>query len=232
MFRKSQNHPINEGWELFSGVPEFVSTNVLSKGHLRNFPSGGVLFSFGDPAKEVFLLTKGHVKITQVTKNGEEVVLRLDSPGRIIGSLAIGLPGIHNSTAQAIEESKAFVWDAYTFGAALSQFPVLARNLQRILQQRIAELEQRVCDVETTKASPRLARQLVRLMKQIGRKRNGEIELNVPHELLAEMTAMTQFTVSRLLSEWQAQGVVRVRRGAITIRSYSALKCLFQESRG
>ena len=85
--------------------------------------------------------------------------------------------------------------------------------------------------VETAKASPRLARQLVRLLKQIGRKRNGEIELNVPHELLAEVTAMTQFTVSRLLSEWQAQGVVRVRRGAITIRSYSVLKCLFQESR-
>ena len=232
MSQKSPNHPINGGSELFSGLPEFVSATLLSRGHARNFLAGDALFSFGDPAREVFLLTQGRVKITQVTKNGDEVILRLDSPGTMIGSFAMGPEGMHNSTAQAIEESKTLVWDTHTFVAALTQFPALERNVQRILQQRVAEMEQRVCDLETAKASPRLARQLVRLLKQIGQKRNGEIEVNVPHELLAEMTAMTQFTVSRFLSEWQAQGVVRVRRGAITIRNYRALKCLSQESRG
>lgn len=229
---QGQGHLTMGSWELFSDISESVSTCILSRGHLRNFPSGEVLFSFGDTAKEVFLLTQGRVKITQVTKEGEEVVLRLDSPGGIIGSPCMGRQAMHNSTAQAIEESKTFFWDAHTFAAALNQFPVLERNVQRILEQRIHEIERRVCDLETARASPRLARQLVSLLKQIGKKRNGEIEIEVTHELLAGMASMTESTVSRFLCEWQAQGVVRVRRGLVTIRSYSALKCLSQESRG
>jgi len=231
MVQKSQKLPTTKILELFSDIPESVSTNLLSRGRFRDFPSGDVLFCFGDPAKEVFLLTEGRVKITQVTKNGEEVILRLDSPGDLIGSLGMHLGGTHNATAQAIEESKALVWDAQTFNDALSRSAVLERNTQRFLERRIYELEQRFCEVATARASARLARELVRLLKQIGQKRNGQREIRIPHEWVAEMAAMSQFTVSRFLAEWERRGVVSVKHGTITIQNYKSLKGLCRESR-
>jgi CRP/FNR family transcriptional regulator, nitrogen oxide reductase regulator len=157
MLQKSQELPKAKILELFSDTPEPVSTNLLSKGRFRHFLSGEVLFCFGDLAKEVFLLTHGRVKITQVTKNGEEVVLRLDSPGDLVGPLGMHLAGTHNSTAQAIEESQALVWDVNTFKDALNRSPILERNTQHFLERRISELEQRFCEVATAKASSRLA---------------------------------------------------------------------------
>jgi CRP/FNR family transcriptional regulator, nitrogen oxide reductase regulator len=229
MFQTSQKRSIT--LELFSEIPEPISASVLSVGRFRNFPSGEVLFCLGDPAKEVFLLIQGRVKTTQVTENGDEVILRLEAPGDLLGSIGMDLQGRHNSTAQAIEESKALVWDTNTFKAALSRFPILERNTQRILEQRICELEQRFCEVATAKASVRLARELLRLQKLIGRKRNGQSEIKIPHEWVAEMAAMSEFTVSRFLAEWERQGVVSVRHGTIAIQDYKSLKSLCRKPR-
>ena len=227
MLQKSQKLPTTKILELFSDVPESVSTNLLSRGRFRDFSSGDVLFCLADPAKEIFLLTEGRVKITQVTQNGEEVILRLDSPGDLIGSLGMLLGETHNASAQAIEESKAIVWDAGTFKDALSRSPILERNTQRFLERHIYEL----CEVATVRASSRLARELVRLLKQIGQKRNGQREIKIPHEWVAEMAAMSQFTVSRFLAEWERRGVVSVRHGTIAIQNYKSLKSLCRESR-
>ncbi len=231
MFQKGQKRSITKILELFSEIPEPISASVLSMGRFRNFPSGEILFCLGDPAKEVFLLIEGRVKTTQVTKNGEEVILRLESPTDLFGSLGMDLQGRHNSTAQAIEESKALVWDTNMFKAALSRFPILERNMQGILERRIRELEQRFCEVATEKASARLAGELLRLQKQIGRKRNGQREIKIRHEWVAEMAAMSEFTVSRFLAEWERQGVVSVRHGTIAIQDYKSLKSLCREPR-
>ena len=231
MLQKGQKLPTTMILELFSDVPEPVSANLLSKGRFRDFLSGDVLFCLGDLAKEVFLLTQGRVKKTQVTKNGEEIILRLDSPGDLIGSLGMYFGGTHNSTAQAIEGSQALVWDVNTFKDALHRSPILVRNTQRFLERRISELEQKFCEVATAKASSRLARELVRLLKQIGQTRNGQREIKIPHEWVAEMAAMSQFTVSRFLAEWERRGVLSVRHGTIAIQNYKSLKCLCRESR-
>jgi CRP/FNR family transcriptional regulator, nitrogen oxide reductase regulator len=231
MFQKGEKRSITKILELFSQIPEPISASVLSMGRFRNFPSGEILFCLGDPAKEVFLLIEGRVKTTQLTKNGKEVILRLESPTDLFGSLGMDLQGRHNSTAQAIEESKALVWDTNMFKAALSRFPILERNTQGILERRICELEQRFCEVATEKASTRLARELLRLQKQIGRKRNGQREIKIRHEWVAEMAAMSEFTVSRFLAEWERQGVVSVRHGTIAIQDYKSLKSLCREPR-
>lgn len=226
MLQKSKEFASTKILDLFSDIPEPLSASFVSKGHFRSFLTGDVLFWFGDPATEVFLLTQGRVKMTQVTKDGEEIILRLDSQGDLIGSLGMQPAATHDSTAQAIEEGQALVWDAGTFRDALRRIPMLERNTQQVLERRLHELEQRFCEVATAKASSRLARELVRLLKQIGQKRDGQIEIKIPHEWVAALAAMSQFTVSRFLAEWERQGVLSVRHGTIAIENYKSLKRL------
>jgi len=132
----------------------------------------------------------------------------------------------HSATAQALQDCEVLVWSAVTFEAALERFPVLQRNAERIIQRRLKELESRFCEVATELASPRLAHALVRLTDQIGHKVNSHVEINVSQEALAQMTAMTSFTVSRLLTDWENQGMLRVRRKAIEIHSFLPLLSL------
>ena len=230
MFRESKKTQTFKGDNLFAGLPDSVCREVLSTARPREFKRKDFIFSAGSAAEKVFLLTKGNVRIIQVTERGEEVTLRFDKPGDIIGTLKTRPQGTHETSAQAIWESEALVWDTPTFEAALNRFPILQANTQRILELRIQEMERKVVETSTAKASSRLALELVRLVRQIGRKSNGKIQVAIPHEWLAEMTAMTQYNVSRILSKWQRQGVVSVRRGIIDIQNYDGLKLLCQES--
>jgi len=67
------------------------------------------------------------------------------------------------------------------------------------------------------KAATRLARELVRMLPQIGRKVDGALEINLSREELAQMTAITTFTVSRLLTRWERQGIVSLRPQSVKV---------------
>src|ERR1035441_9985609 len=73
---------------------------------------------------------------------------------------------------------------------------------------------------------PRVARQLLRLEEQIGRRVNGAIEIGLSREELAQMTGTTLFTVSRLFSAWEALGMVRPGRESVSIRDVPMLRAI------
>lgn len=217
--------------ELFEGLPSSVCTNILSSARPREFMCRDVMFFAGDPIREVVLLTDGRVKITQLSENGTEVILRLTFPGKVVSPLAL-VPGrTHSSTAIALQAGELLAWDAATFEAALERFPALRRNATSIMERRICEIEKRFCEISTGTASPRLANGVVRLLDQIGHKVNGHFEVNISQEVLAEMTAMTSFTASRVLTNWEQQGLVNLRREVIEVRNVPGLLKLCQVKR-
>jgi CRP-like cAMP-binding protein len=221
-----EKNPLVEMSELFADLPSSVCAEIVATARPRDYACRQVMFFAGDPIKETLLLTDGRAKIMQLGENGSEVLLRFTVPGEVIGELGL-LPGSkHSSTAQALQDCKVLVWGAATFEAALERFPILQRNAERILARRLDELERRFCEVATELASPRLAHTLVRLIDQMGHKVNSHVEIKVSQEALAQMTAMTSFTVNRLLTNWENQGMLRVRREAIEIHSFLPLLSL------
>ncbi len=55
------------------------------------------------------------------------------------------------------------------------------------------------------------------LGSQIGRRVDGALEINLLREELAQMTAITTFTVSRLLTSWESQGIVSLRPQSVKV---------------
>ena len=218
-----EKNPSLEMSELFADLPSSVCAEIVATARPRDYACRQVMFFAGDPIKETLLLTDGRAKIMQLGENGSEVLLRFTVPGEVIGELGLVPGSKHSSTAQALQDCKVLVWGAATFEAALERFPILQRNAERILARRLDELERRLA---TEMTSPRLAHALVLLIDQIGHKVNGHVEINVSQEALAKMTAMTSFTVSRLLTNWENQGMLRVRREAIEIHSFLPLLSL------
>ncbi len=68
-------------------------------------------------------------------------------------------------------------------------------------------------------AQQRLAYVLTNLAQGIGQQVPDGIELDVRNEELANEANVTPFTASRMLSEWQRQGILRKTRGKILLLS-------------
>jgi CRP-like cAMP-binding protein len=221
-----EKSPSLEMSELFVGLPSSVCTEIAATARPRDYACRQVMFLAGDPIKETILLTDGRAKILQLAESGSEVILRFTVPGEVIGELGLVPGSTHSSTALALQNCKVLVWGAESFEAALERFPILQSNTERILARRLDELERRFCEVATETASPRLAHALVRLTDQIGHKVYDHVEINVSQEALAQMTAMTSSTVNRLLTNWENQGLLKVRREAIEIHRFLRLLSL------
>ncbi len=214
---------------LFSGISPTDYATIQRAARIDHFPRNEMLHLEGDPAERVLLLTSGLVKTTKIGQGGEEVILRLAGPGDFLGVEGLIWCDKHCSTAQAFRACRALVWKAQAFRELTKRFPVLHQNLGLILGEHLRELEDRFREVATEKVGPRVALQLLRLAKTVGRAVNGEVEIGLSREDLAQMTGTTLFTVSRLLSEWQLRGVVKPRRNAVVLCDIQSLRAIAQE---
>jgi CRP-like cAMP-binding protein len=215
---------------LFSGILPEDYSRIASSARVKEFERGEMLYVGGDSVQQVLLLTSGFAKISQFGLSGTEVILRLSVPGDVLGAMGLFTTGLHFTTCQAFRSCRALVWDASTFKALVTRYPVLHQNMVRILSEDLLELQERFREVATERVGPRVARQLVRLLKRIGRSVNGAVEVSLTREELAQMTGTTLFTVSRLLSAWEALGMVRPRREAVTICNVQSLRAMAEES--
>ena len=184
----------------------------------------------GDTVEQVLLLISGFVKVTQLGPRGTEVILRLSAPGDVLDAVGLCSTGRHCTTAQAIRGCGALVWDGGIFKDLVERLPVLHQNMTRLICGHLQELEERFRELTTERVAPRVARQLIRLQEQVGSPQQGEVEIGLSREGLAQMTGTTEYTVSRLLSAWEAHGLVTCRRESLMISDVRALRKVFEEN--
>lgn len=211
---------------LFSGIAKDDCAQVVSRAQERCFLPRRTIFSQGDPIGHVVLVLSGCVKITQLGPNGQEVILRINGPGEILG---LCTKRSHGSTAQTVEPTVILMWEASHFEAACERFPLLRHNAARALEQRLNDMDARFCEVSTKKVSPRLSSELLRLLHQIGKRTDGQVKIALSRKELAQLTGTTLFTVSRLLCRWETLGIVSARREAVLVRDLPTLVELSQE---
>lgn len=216
-------------FSVFTNLSASEFKEVTSAAHEKLLPRRETIYVEGDPIREVFLLTSGCVKVTQLGPNGQEVILRLNGPSELIGAQGLSAGKHHLATARAIQTSTALVWEASVFESISDRIPSLRRNTARILGERLQEMEERFREISTQKVAPRLGHQLIRLLNQLGRGSDQVVEIGLSREELAQLTGTTLFTVSRLLSQWEKLGIVSSRREAVVVCDVQALTALSEE---
>jgi len=218
-------------YSLFSAMPATDRDEIVSAAREKPFLPGEAIFLEGDPVRQISLLTSGHVKMTQLSQNGLEVILRVCGPGEIIGVFSDRRLVSHCSSARAMESSMVLVWETDVFEALMSRFPTLRHNIMQIICERLSKMEERFREISTEKVAVRLSKEIVRLLKQVGQSIDGGFEIRLSREELAQLTGTTVFTVSRLLSMWERRGIVRTQtqNRSVKVSNFQNLEKLFEQ---
>lgn len=211
---------ILSGTPLFRELPSADLDRVLKDASLFRIEPGGRAFHQGDPARTFQVLLKGRLKLSQVTADGQQVTLRYITPGEMFGGIAALNDQPFPASAEAIAPSLAVRWDRDVFQAQMQALPGLAFSLLRVLSARFAEAQARFRELATERVERRVARTLLRLAHQTGRRTEEGVLLDLPlsRQDLAELTGTTQFTVSRILSDWERRGLVEAGRARVVVR--------------
>jgi CRP-like cAMP-binding protein len=205
---------------LLRGIDRAGIEEVLAAAHVRALDADAYYFVEDDPAETAYLLLKGKVKLTQVTLDGQQVILGYLSPGRVYGIIAILKKVNYPVSAQAVGECRALAWDQTTLNQLMGQYPLIALNSLHIMAGQIREFQNRVRDLSTKRVETRVARAILRLANQTGKKVSEGVLIDLPlsRQDLAEMTGTTLYTVSRIMHEWEKQEIIQSKRRQIVIR--------------
>lgn len=214
---------------LFAEISSQECSSILDAARARSFSRGQTIYFEGDHLRQVMLLTSGSAKMVQFGEDGSAVILRLCGPGELIGTLGLSLQQRYRCTSQALTPCTAMIWESKVFESLSCRFPALRLNVASILYKLLEDMEDRFREISTQCVACRLCRQILRLVEQVGIPSNGAMEIQMTREDLAQLIGTSLFTVSRLLSKWDRQGIVVTRREGFSLTNVAALKNLIVE---
>lgn len=193
---------------------------ILSNSVERSVEDGSFFFMQGDKAAYLYVLLSGQIKLLQSNPNGQQVNLRTIYPFQMFGALGIvRSQAAYPASAQALEDSSALAIKSELLHEMIKTRPYLSFDLMNLMTSYIQEMQERYRELATERVEQRVANALIRLAGQSGFRAENDsgIDLSFSRQDVAEMTGTTLYTVSRLFSEWERQGILKTGREKIRI---------------
>ena len=209
-----------QDFDLFEGLATEEIDDILSRATSRRFPAGEVVFEQGSEADLFFLLLHGRLRATQVTSEGQQVVVRMVNPGDICGIARALRRKDYPATATAVADSIVLVWPTLAWDDFMRDHPRMAVNTMRTMGGRLQEAQTRMRELSTEAVERRVAHAVLRLANQAGKREEDGVRIDFPlsKQDIAEMTGTTLHTVSRIFTAWEAEGLIEGGRQKLKVR--------------
>lgn len=176
------------------------------------------LYHSGDAAQSVFRVRDGLVRITRMTPEGRVLTVRHLMPGDFFGEEAMD-EGKREEVAEALTTAQIEAIDP----ALINQQDLIA--ITRSLSHQMQRLMDYEYHLQTGDLRQRVARYLLVLGNTPLAKRDGSGRpvISATHELVAEGTASTRESVSKIITELRAEGLIASGYRSITLVDAEAL---------
>jgi CRP-like cAMP-binding protein len=204
---------------LFEGLSPEDLNLVVSRASLRAVPQGVSLFRQEEPASEMFLLESGRVRLHEITADGRELLIRFVRPGEVFGDKG-AIPGAeYRATAVSDNPVRTYAWTTGTVVALLEEVPRLATNLFNIATQYLHYSRDRYRLLATASAEDRIRWAVAELARSFGSSQANATAITgrAVQQDIADLSATTIYTVSRVLKGYEQKGVLSKKRGRILL---------------
>ncbi|MCA9935232.1 MAG: Crp/Fnr family transcriptional regulator [Ardenticatenaceae bacterium] len=234
------NYPKGTATEALRLVPFFTkmqqdeAEDLANRLVLRRFNAGQIIFHHGDPGGLLYIISKGKVKITHSTPEGQEALLAILGAGDFFGELALLDDSPRSATAESLELTETLTLHRDDFLRYISHNPDFSKHVLQTMAHHIRRLNNQISDIFFLDLPGRLARTLLQLAEQHGKvtEEGILIDLSLTQTDLAEMTGATRVSVNKALGRFRRAKWVKTQGRRFIIIDADALQNLIQISGG
>ena len=152
----------------------------VSLASVRRVPQGEAIFKQGQHADSFYLLVSGRLKVTQVTGDGQQVIVRVVHPGELFGfAIALQRPD-YPGTATAATDSVALAWSSELWPQFIEQSGGIAVSAIQTMGRQLEDAHTRIREMSTQEVERRVAHAILRLSLLAGRKEPSGIQIAFP----------------------------------------------------
>lgn len=175
-------------------------------------PSGTVISNTGDPCHDLVILRKGRVRVYRPAEDGRSITLYHVGQGEscILTASCILNTQTFPAIAEIEKDAEGLVIPAKKVLQWLESEPLWQQYIFSLLSHRMADLISLVDTLAFSNLNARLAKWL--LSQSINNQK-----IHTTHQVIADELASSREVISRLLKEFERNGLVTLQRGAIEI---------------
>ena len=213
---------------LFCNLPDAALKALSAISSSAVYPEGATLFVEGQPARGVFILCSGWVKLSTSSVDGRTLILRFAEAGEVLGLPATVTGTCYELTADVIEPGQAHFIARTEFLGFLKNHGEAAL---RVAQQLGETYRSAIAEMRTIGLSHSAGEKLARFLLEWASKspkENGQVRINriFKHEEIAQMIGSSRETVTRLLADFRKNQILEVTGSALIIKSPRKLESI------
>ena len=215
-----------KGINFFHGMKEEEIQRILNNSNERIYSRGTIIFREGEETDGIYIITAGLIKVYKMSIDGREKTLAILNPGDIMGEMALFDYSYRSATAEALEASTVNVIPRQDFERLLEEMPALAIKVIRVLAERLRQADEEIKNLLFLNARSRVILNLVQLVEQHmqGKNPGTSIPFRLTHAEMANLIGVSRETVTRVISELQDEGLIRIEKRKLWINDIQRLK--------
>lgn len=188
-----------------------------------SFKKGEMLIRQGAPLSHIFFIRHGFVKL-YMEDGDDKVILNIAKPGTFLGVQALYGQAVSPFSAVAITDTEVCLKDIAVFRELVMQNPKFSSGVIEVLNDGLLHSYQRMFSLTTKQIDGRLS-ELLLFMSNVMHDSNP-FTLSISRGEIADLISTTPESISRLLSDFKDQGIIKVMGRSIEILDANRLKSI------
>ena len=216
-------------------VRQFSSLKALTKDELLRMAEcktsyiikkGDPIFEEGDMTNGIFCVKDGVGKMTKLSANGKDQIVKLVKAGELLGQRSMISEEPANLSAVALEDMEVCFVPKTEILRFFNQNNQFSMNVMKTICGDLKEADDHMVSMAQKSVKERLAETLIYLEDTFGNNEDGSLRIQLSREELAGMIGTATESCIRLLSEFNKNELVDLSGKKITIKNKNQLKKL------
>ena len=150
---------------LFGSLADTDRAAIAARMRRVDFEPDQMIFSRGDPGREIYLVLEGRIRLSILSSDGRELSFAHAGPGNIFGEIAALDGGERTAGATAISRVQAMALPQRAMMELIENNPKVGLAAIRFLCTRLRETDQRLEAIALHRIEVRLARLMLSALK-------------------------------------------------------------------
>lgn len=195
---------------IFSTLADSELREIIKMTGHKEFSKGESIFTDGDVASTLYIINQGKIKLTKITRDGNQQILHILSEGDFFGELNLLKDGNYTFDAEAITKTKLCTLSKEHMKNIILKRPEIALKVLEVVGERLSNLEGLAQHLATNDVESRIAYLLQEFKEKHGKPTKDGILIELPlnREEISNYTGVARETISRKLQKMQSDGVI------------------------
>jgi len=214
-------------------VRQFSSLKALNKEELLKMAEcktsyiikkGEPIFEEGETTNGIFCIKDGICKLTKLSANGKDQIVKLVKPGELLGQRSLISEEPTNLSAVALEDMEVCFIPKKEIMEFFNENNQFSMNVMKTICGDLKDADDHMVSLAQKSVKERLAETLLHLEDTFGKNEDGSLHIQLSREELAGMIGTATESCIRLLSEFNKTGLIELIGKKIAIVDRNKLK--------